>query len=103
MSSFKDTDVDTLILGCTHFPMIQDTIQRVVGKDVTLINPALETAISAQEMLKERDLLNDRDIEVNEEGYRFYVSDAPARFERVADMFLPLGIGGAKQVAIEEY
>ncbi len=103
MSGFKDTDMDTLIMGCTHFPMIEDTIQRAVGEGVRLVNPAFETARSTQEMLSEKDLLNKKDIPVNEEAYRFYVSDAPERFRRIASLFLPLSIGEAKQIAIEEY
>ncbi len=103
MSVFKDTDIDTLIMGCTHFPMIEDTIQRAVGERVKLVNPAYETARSAKELLCEKELLNDRDISVSEEAYRFFVSDAPERFKRIANIFLPLSIGEARQVAIEEY
>ncbi|MCR5746473.1 MAG: glutamate racemase [Lachnospiraceae bacterium] len=103
MSGFKDTDMDTLIMGCTHFPMIEDTIQRAVGNGVRLVNPAYETARSAQEMLERNGLLNTKDITVDEEAYKFFVSDAPQRFKRIANLFLPLSIGEAKQVAIEKY
>ena len=103
ISAFRDTDIDTLIMGCTHFPMIEDTIQRVAGEHVHLVNPAYETARSTQELLQEKDLLNTEDIPVHEEAYRFYVSDAPDRFRRVANIFLPLSINGAKQISIEEY
>ncbi len=103
LSVFKGTDIDTIIMGCTHFPMIEDTIQRVAGNHVKLVNPAFETAKSTQKMLEERNLENDEEIPVDEEAYRFYVSDAPDRFSRIADIFLPLSISGAKQIAIEEY
>lgn len=103
MAAFRDTDIDTLIMGCTHFPMIEDTIQRAAGEHVRLVNPAYETAKGLQELLTEHDLLNDEDISVHEEAYKFYVSDAPDRFRRIANLFLPLSIAGAKQIAIEEY
>lgn len=103
ISAFRDSDVDTLIMGCTHFPMIEDTIQRVAGEHVHLVNPAYETARSTHELLKEKGLLNTEDIHISEEAYKFYVSDAPDRFRRIANIFLPLSIGGAKQISIEEY
>jgi glutamate racemase len=103
LSEFKDTDIDTIIMGCTHFPMIEDTIQRVAGENVRLVNPAYETAKETKILLKENDLLNTEDIPLDEEAYRFYVSDAPERFRRIADLFLPLSISGAKQIHIEDY
>lgn len=103
LSAFKDTDIDTIIMGCTHFPMIEDTIQRVAGENVRLVNPAYETAKETKILLKENDLLNTKDIPLDEEAYRFYVSDAPERFRRIADLFLPLSISGAKQIHIEDY
>ena len=103
LSSFKDTDIDTIIMGCTHFPMIEDTIQRVAGEHVRLVNPAFETAKSTQLMLEERNLRNFDEIPVDEEAYRFYVSDSPERFRRIANLFLPLSIAGARQIPIEEY
>ncbi len=103
LSAFRDSDIDTLIMGCTHFPMIEDTIQRVIGEHVRLVNPAFETAKSTQMMLKERNMENTEAIPVDEEAYRFYVSDAPDRFGRIANLFLPLSISGAKQISIEAY
>ena len=83
--------------------MIEDTIQRAVGEGVRLVNPALETARSTEELLSQKGLLNDKEISVDEEAYRCYVSDAPERFRRIASLFLPLSIGEARQIAIEEY
>ncbi len=103
LKTFKASDIDTLIMGCTHFPMIGDTIQRAAGEHVTLVNPAYETAKTTQIMLEERNMKNTEDIPVDEEAYRFYVSDAPDRFNRIANLFLPLSISGARQISIEEY
>ncbi|MBQ7583445.1 MAG: glutamate racemase, partial [Lachnospiraceae bacterium] len=103
LSGFRESDIDTLIMGCTHFPMIEDTIQRAAGGHVRLVNPAFETARSTQAMLEENELLNSDYIPVDEEAYRFYVSDAPERFRRIANLFLPLSIAGARQISIEDY
>ena len=44
LSELIDIDIDTLILGCTHYPLIRSTVGRVMGDQVTLVNPAYETA-----------------------------------------------------------
>ena len=74
--------VDTVILGCTHFPIISDIISNVVGDDVVLINPGAETAMYVKELLMQRDMLG------SGEFHRFYVSDDKAGFEKNAALFL---------------
>lgn len=55
----KHAGVDAVVLGCTHYPFVSQLIEQVMGKDVTLINPARETAIDAYQMLQKRgDLSN---------------------------------------------
>lgn len=98
-----DTGIDTLILGCTHYPLIKRTIQRVVGDDITLVNPALETAVECKKMLKEKGLLNDEPIQISENAFTFYVSDEAEKFRRFANSILPMGILGAKKIDIERY
>ena len=103
ISGFRDTDVDTLIMGCTHFPMIEDTIQRIAGEHIKLVNPASETARSTSEMLEEKDILNDTDISLDEEAYRFFVSDSPERFKKIANIFLPQSVSNARQTDVERF
>ena len=103
LAGLIDSDIDTLIMGCTHYPLIKDTLRKVVGDDVELVNPAYETAVECRKMLTERGLLNDNDIELGESAYRFYVSDEAEKFKGIANMILPLGILGAKKIAIEDY
>ena len=98
-----DTGIDTLILGCTHYPLIKRTIQRVVGEDITLVNPAYETAVECRKMLKEKDLLNEEPIHISENAFTFYVSDEAEKFRRFANSILPMGILGAKKIDIERY
>ncbi len=103
LADLIDSDIDTLIMGCTHYPLIEGTLRRVVGEDVELINPAHETARGCHEMLEESGLLNDKEIELGETAYKFFVSDEAEKFKTIANMILPLGILGAKKIAIEDY
>ena len=103
ISGFRDTDVDTLIMGCTHFPMIEDTIQRIAGEHIKLVNPASETARSTREMLEEKDIMKETDISLDEEAYRFFVSDSPERFKKIANIFLPQSVSNARQTDVERF
>lgn len=98
-----DTGIDTLILGCTHYPLIRDTIQRVVGDGVTLVNPAYETARELKVMLSELDLLNDAPPDLGANKYQFYVSDGADKFKTFANSIIKYGILSAKTINIEEY
>ena len=103
LAELLDSGIDTLILGCTHYPLIRETIQKAMGENVTLVNPAYETAKGCKEMLSKRELLNDRVPNLGENQYQFFVSDAAKKFQTFANSILPYGILGAKQINIEEY
>lgn len=98
-----DTGIDTLILGCTHYPLIRSTVGRLMGEAVTLVNPAYETARELKELLQEKNMLSDAGAKLGEERYRFYVSDAAEKFKRFANSIIKYGILSAKIVNIEEY
>ena len=98
-----DIDIDTLILGCTHYPLIRDTIQRVVGDKVTLVNPAYETARELKLLLEEKGLLQDKKPDLGENRYQFFVSDGAEKFKTFANSILKYGILSAKTIPIEEY
>lgn len=103
LSELIDLDIDTLILGCTHYPLIRSTIGKVMGEGVTLVNPAYETAKELERVLGAENLLNDKQPELGENQYEFYVSDAPEKFQRFANTIIKYGILSAKTVNIEEY
>ena len=88
LSELKDIGIDTLILGCTHYPLIRSTLGRIMGSDVTLVNPAYETAISLRNLLEEKGLLNDKKPGLGENRYQFYVSDAADKFKRFANSII---------------
>ncbi len=98
-----DIDIDTLILGCTHYPLIRNTIQRVVGDKVTLVNPAYETARELKLLLEDKGLLQDKKPDLGENRYQFFVSDGAEKFKTFANSILKYGILSAKTIPIEEY
>ena len=103
LSELIDIGIDTLILGCTHYPLIRSTIGRTMGEQVMLVNPAYETAIELKQLLEEQGLLNDRAPELGENKYRFFVSDAADKFKSFANSIIKYGILTAKTINIEEY
>lgn len=84
LQQFIDEGVDTLILGCTHYPLLYDSIKGVMGENVTIIDSAQPTARMLKERLNEMDLLVD---DANKPLYEFYVTDAPERVIKVASKF----------------
>lgn len=101
LTGIKKAGVDTLILGCTHYPLLKDTIQSVMGEKVTLIDPGKATAGYAKEYLKEKNLLCE---ETPKEQYRFFVSDCPDDFLELGSRFLEKPIpGGVERIDIEKY
>ena len=86
LEPFKRAQVDTLILGCTHYPLMSDLIQRAVGPAVRLISSAEETAAEVQEILTQRKLLNP--LRGACPRHRFFVSGPPALFEEVGGRLL---------------
>lgn len=103
LSSLIDSGIDTLILGCTHYPLIRSTIGKVMGEQVTLVNPAYETARELKELLAEKNLLNDEAPGLGSNQYQFFVSDAAEKFIRFANSIIKYGILSAKIINIEEY
>ncbi len=103
LAELIDIDIDTLILGCTHYPLIRSTLARIMGEQVTLVNPAYETAYELKEMLAERKLLNEEEHKLGTNQYQFYVSDGAEKFKRFANSIIKYGILSAKTINIEEY
>ena len=85
LSPLKDNDIDTLILGCTHYPFLKPIIQRVMGEDVVLIDSAIEVARMTKEILKEKELLRGKNADVS---HKFYLSDVSANFIELGERLL---------------
>ncbi len=97
-------DVDTLILGCTHYPLLRSAIRGLVGDRIHLVNPAYETAGELKTMLEKMHLDSDQPRREDEPTpYRFFVSDEAQRFAEFANSILPIDVKTARLVPIEEY
>ena len=84
LAEVREAGVDTLILGCTHYPLIYDIIDRALGSRVTLIDAGKQVARWAQGYLAREDLL----AGPGGGGAEFYVSDSPDGFSEIAGLFL---------------
>ncbi len=80
----RETGIDTLVLGCTHFPVLAGAIQSVVGPDVTLVDSARTTAEFVQDMLERRDICST----TTERSLTFLATDGARRFARVGGVFM---------------
>ncbi len=100
LETLKDNGIDTLVLGCTHYPLLKQTIQNVVGNDVQIIDSATSTAIEVKDFLKDKDLTNEQ---TSNGQYKFYVSDVPDKFAPVAERFLGQRIDNIIRVDITKY
>jgi glutamate racemase len=93
----RSAGVDTVILGCTHYPLIRPIFQRVFGRDVTLVFSAEETAREAAQTLARKGIEN----EASREGaYRFLTTGDPGAFREMGRRFLQLPIGEVEHVAL---
>ena len=100
LSELVSQDIDTLVLGCTHYPYLAGTISRVTGGGITLINSAEAVAEAVKERLTSEDLLNGS----SEKGtIRFYTSDSEKKFRELAGRFMPGQADAAERIDIEEY
>lgn len=110
LASMKETDIDTMILGCTHYPLLRSRIMKYLGDGISLVNPAYETAMELKKLLTEMNLLNEEESSVEGDGqvcangsYEFYVSDTADKFKQFANSILPYDIRTTQRINIEEY
>ena len=103
LEPFQDAGVDTLVLGCTHYPLLRSLLRKVVGEKVTLVNPAYETSQALCRLLRELELENPGNDELGRQKYQFFASDGVERFNAFAHSVLPEQISDTKQVQIENY
>lgn len=82
----KEAEVDALIMGCTHYPLMEEVIQRVMGPEVRLISSAEETAREAKDILARKKLLN-HDVKISAH-HRFFVSASPSTFVEIGEKLI---------------
>jgi len=99
LGDLRDHGVDTLVLGCTHYPILKEVIGEVMGPGVTLVDAAEQTALTVARILSEQELLRPKDENGN---HHYYVTDIPAGFIRVGNRFLGWRLGDVYQVNLEQ-
>jgi len=107
LKKIVNANVNVLVLGCTHYPILRDVIQKIVGENVLLIDSGEATAEEVEILLNEKKLTNENPPKraskrrLCDDLDHFYVTDAAERFARVAERFL--GAKPAKLEAIEVF
>jgi len=100
MRPLKEVDIDVLILGCTHYPLLTPLLHDVLGDSVKLVDSGHETALEVQRVLRERELL--RNIYQTPE-HEFIASDSPMRFREIGRRFLGGKILDVQRVDVEGF
>jgi glutamate racemase len=99
LQELKDAGIDTLVLGCTHYPLLKSIIADVMGPDVVLVDSAEEIARTVSEILNKKKMLRP----AAEKGlHHYFVSDIPAGFIRVGNRFLGGRLGDVYQVNLDD-
>ena len=101
LEPLKETGIDTLILGCTHYPLLTEIVADIMGPDVTLVSAGEESAFELKRLLKANDLRADESRQGEAE---FFVSDRAEDFERIASVFLQEDLRrAARRIDIDQY
>lgn len=90
--------IDSLVLGCTHYPLISKTIAKVIGQQIRIIDPAITACKELEKILSENKTLNSN---TTNGTYKFYVTDVPVKFQRIGEMFLNHPIEHLEVVSVE--
>lgn len=99
LEELHNAQVDTLVLGCTHYPLLKKIIAEVMGPGVTLVDSAEETALTVTAILQEKELLRPP-AELG--NHHYYVTDVPAGFIRTGNRFLGGKLGDVYQVSLDD-
>jgi len=98
LSPMKDEGIDTLILGCTHYPLLKELLSRIMGQEISLIDTAEATAKAVEKKLGEKNLLRKGSRKA---VYKFFVSDDPEKFLQLGRRFLGKNVEKAERINLE--
>jgi len=98
LAELKETGIDTLVLGCTHYPLLKEIIAETMGEKVSLVDSAEETAGAVANILLDRGLLRPA---VEQGNHHYFVTDVPAGFIRIGNRFLGGNLEDVHQVNLE--
>ncbi len=97
LAPLKEEDIDTLVLGCTHYPLLKQVIGQVMGSSVVLVDSAHETAQEVKRVLAKKDIAT---LPGGEAATRYFVTDAPERFKAIGERFLGYEIRTVEKVEL---
>jgi glutamate racemase len=100
LNELKKRNIDTLVLGCTHYPILRNVIQEAIGSEVTLIDSGSAASIEVEQHLIGRGLKNNSNLLGRHE---YYVSDVPTKFKEIAERFLGREVNHVKKVDLEAH
>ena len=103
LRTMREVEIDTLVLGCTHYPLLRHVIANVMGDGVTLIDSGAETAAVAARLLADENLLSAPNGRDRKGDHSFYVSDVPEKFSQVAGRFLGQAVERITRIDITRY
>jgi glutamate racemase len=97
LGSWRGGSLDTLILGCTHYPLLKGVIQEILGEKIKLVDSARETAGALHRLLKEKSLLSPK---AHPGTHRVFTTDAPEKLSELAERFLGHSLPDAELAAL---
>ncbi|MDI6890209.1 MAG: glutamate racemase [Thermodesulfovibrionales bacterium] len=100
LKEIKDKGIDTLVLGCTHYPLLKEVISRVMGEGVRLIDSAVEVAKEIKEILEIGGLKKEHKEHKDKPLREFYVTDLPERFLEIGEKFLGQKIEHIEKISV---
>ena len=100
LDELLEKNIDALVLGCTHYPILTEEIAKITGDKIRLVNPAYECAREFRYLLEENDLMCEKEQKTE---HHFYVSDGPKAFAELAKTFLGEGIVRQDNVTVHNF
>lgn len=97
LEGLKKEPIDTLVLGCTHYPLLKGVISKVIGEGIELVDSAQETAKEIKNILRQYKMEN---TSASDPLRMFYVTDAPERFLKVGERFLDQMIEVIERISV---
>ena len=100
LQPLMENGVDTIILGCTHYPLLKNVIRRIVGESVILIDSGIEVARQVKSLLTKQQLAAPEDNSID---HRFFLSDLPYKFQEIGERFLERSLPHVQTVDFEDF
>lgn len=97
LKDLTNKNIDTIILGCTHYPLLKNTIKKVIGNKINVIDSANAVALAVKELLTKNNLLKNS----GKSSYKFFVSDGPEKFKNIGSKFFGKKILSVQKVEID--